>query len=103
MRRCHCAANKRAEHHPRLAAQVMAGEPIGSSAGGEQPKFAVRVDGRDVLVKFSAASNNAVSQRWRDLLRAEHLALRTLAEHGLAAADSEIFRTRRPVLLTHPV
>ena len=39
----------------------MAGEPIGSSAGGEQPKFAVRVDGRDVLVKFSAASNNAVS------------------------------------------
>ena len=82
---------QRAEHYPRLAAQVMAGEPIGSSAGGEQPKFAVRVDGRDVLVKFGAASNNAVSQRWRDLLRAEHLALRTLAEHGLAAADSEIF------------
>lgn len=34
MRCCYCAA----EHYPRLAAQMMAGEPIGSSAGGEQPK-----------------------------------------------------------------
>ena len=28
----------------------MTGEPIGSSAGGEQPKFAVRVEGQGVLI-----------------------------------------------------
>lgn len=84
------AAGERAQRFPELAARSMAGERIGSSAGGEQPKFAVQVDGRDVLVKFSAAQDSAISQRWRDLLLAEHLALQHLAGHGLPAAQSEL-------------
>ncbi len=84
------ATSDRAQHYPRLAAQSMAGELVGSSAGGEQPKFAVHVNGHAVLVKFSAAQDNAISQRWRDLLLAEHLALQQLANHGLSAANSEV-------------
>jgi len=84
------SARARSRCYPRLAAQVAAGEDIGSSAGGEQPKFAAWVDGQGVLVKFSAAQDNAISQRWRDLLLAEHLALQLLSEHGLPAAPSDL-------------
>ncbi len=37
----------------RLAADAMAGEVVGSSAGGEQPKFCAYVDGKHRLVKFT--------------------------------------------------
>ncbi|MDW3683642.1 type II toxin-antitoxin system HipA family toxin YjjJ [Cupriavidus sp. CV2] len=84
------AAGERAQRFPGLAAQSMAGERVGSSAGGEQPKLAIQVDGQDVLVKFSAAQDSAISQRWRDLLLAEHLALQQLVDHGLPAAKSEL-------------
>jgi hypothetical protein len=84
------AASDRSRQYPLLAAQSMAGELVGSSAGGEQPKFTTLIDGHAVLVKFSAAQDNAISERWRDLLLAEHLALRQLADHGLPAAQSEL-------------
>jgi hypothetical protein len=75
--------------YPALAEAVERGEVAGSSAGGEQPKFAA-YNGRHVLVKFTAQSDNAVTGRWRDLLLAEHLAGRVLTDAGLPAAESRI-------------
>lgn len=77
-----------------LAQAAAAGEEPGSSAGGEQPKFTACVstpDGsRHVLVKFSETTVGPVSERWRDLLLAEHLALSTLREAGIPAAASRV-------------
>ncbi|MFT4192440.1 MAG: type II toxin-antitoxin system HipA family toxin YjjJ [Comamonas sp.] len=68
--------------------------PPGSSAGGEQPKFtayAETPDGpRHLIVKFSEAEASPVSERWRDLLQAEHLALETLREAGVPAARTRL-------------
>lgn len=69
---------ERASTFPALALAAGAGEAPGSSAGGEQPKFCTFTDQGHVLVKFSATDNNPVSERWRDLLLAEHLALEVL-------------------------
>lgn len=77
------------EDFPALAAAAERGEPPGSSAGGEQPKFAAFV-GRHVLVKFTAAEDNPVTRRWRDLLAAEHLAAQVLLEAGIPAARSRL-------------
>lgn len=68
----------RATDYPALARAVDSGEVPGSSAGGEQPKFCAYVESQHVLVKFSAPDDNPVSERWRDLLLAEHLALSVL-------------------------
>ena len=68
----------RAADYPALARTVSAGEVPGSSAGGEQPKFCAYTERGHVLVKFSALDDNPVSERWRDLLLAEHLALSVL-------------------------
>ena len=79
-----------------LSAAAAQGEMPGSSAAGEQPKFttyAQRDDGTGpahVIVKFSAPVPGPVSQRWRDLLWAEHLALQVLSEHGVCAAASTV-------------
>jgi len=70
--------------YPKLAESAQRGDVPGSSAGGEQPKFAAFV-GRHVLVKFTAIEDNLVSRRWRDLLLAEHLATSTLREAGVPA------------------
>ncbi len=83
-----------AEHYARLAQAAAQGESPGSSAGGEQPKFTCYRQSEDgpraVLVKFSEAENSPVSERWRDLLLAEHLALATLRDAGVAAAESRV-------------
>ena len=76
--------------YPQLALQAAAGDIPGSSAGGEQPKFTAYAENGHVLVKFSEAEDSPVSERWRDLLLAEHLALQTLNAHGIAAAHSAI-------------
>lgn len=68
----------RAADYPALARAAGAGETPGSSAGGEQPKFCAYTERGHVLVKFSAPDDNPVSERWRDLLLAEHLALSVL-------------------------
>lgn len=82
------------EAYPRLAEAASRGALPGSSAGGEQPKFIAYVQGpsgpRHVLVKFSLPAANPVSQRWRDLLLAEHLALQTLNLAGLPAVRSRL-------------
>ena len=78
-----------------MASRALAGEEPGSSAGGEQPKFTgyvecERGDAAHVLVKFTPARSNENSQRWRDLLYAEALALRLMNEYGLAAAEATL-------------
>ncbi|GHU38630.1 transcriptional regulator [Betaproteobacteria bacterium] len=82
------------EDYARLAHEVASGEPPGSSAGGEQPKFtAVTMTPlgiQHVIVKFSEAEQSPVSERWRDLLLAEHLALTTLREARIPAAKTSI-------------
>lgn len=83
--------NDRSSHYPAAAERAIAGEDIGSSPGGEQPKFTATVfsdSGRyAAIVKF------AVIDRWADLLRMESLALEVLAEAGIAAAQAEFLQT----------
>ncbi|MDP3664706.1 MAG: type II toxin-antitoxin system HipA family toxin YjjJ [Nitrosomonas sp.] len=85
---------QKAVEYTRLAIEAARGEKPGSSAGGEQPKFttfAITSDGpRHVIVKFSEMEESPVSERWRDLLLAEHLALDTLREAGIPAAQTRI-------------
>ena len=85
----------KAAEYARLALEAARGEMPGSSAGGEQPKFtafAMTVDGpRQVIVKFTELEEGPVTERWRDLLLAEHLALETLCAAGIPAAKTEIF------------
>ena len=80
-----------------LAAAAARGDAAGSSAAGEQPKFSTHAQtakgAAHVIVKFSETPDSPVSQRWRDLLLAEHLALQLLREHGVAAAASSLIDT----------
>jgi len=89
------AEQDKAEVYRQLALHAASGEVAGSSAGGEQPKFAVYAETpagpRHLLVKFSEAEDSPVSERWRDLLLAEHLALETLRAEGIAAAQTYVF------------
>lgn len=86
------------ERYEQLAARALAQGVVGSSAGGEFPKFeTVRrlTDGqvRHVLVKFSGADDSAGTQRWSDLLVCEHLASLALPTHlGVQAATTRIHR-----------
>ena len=85
---------ERAAAYAALAARAASGDVPGSSAAGEQPKFTAYAEtdagARHVIVKFSELPDSAVSERWRDLLLAEHLALQTLAAAGIAVAQTAI-------------
>lgn len=85
---------EKAATYANLAMGASQGEAPGSSAGGEQPKFTAYADTgngpKHVIVKFSEKLDSPVSQRWRDLLLAEHLALTTLRQAGVAAAQSAV-------------
>ena len=79
--------------YPALAALAMGQGVVGSSAGGEFPKFTtlrqIGAQASHVLVKFSGSDTSPGTQRWSDLLVCEHLALVVVAEHlKLAAAAS---------------
>jgi len=93
----------RSREYPLRAEAALRGENFGSSAGGEQPKFALTLfDGDDVLpviVKFSERIETPGAQRWADLLVCEHLAGTVLQEAGLAAATSEIIEAGGRVFL----
>jgi hypothetical protein len=84
----------RENQYPVLADSAIAGTPPGSAAGGEQPKFTVEIGNRDdvrhVLVKFSPIRTDRVSQRWSDLLVAEHIASKLLAVVGVPANATEL-------------
>ena len=85
---------ERATQFPRLSEAALAGQTIGSSAGGEQPKFMAYVnDGHDlrpVLVKFSPPVDTAAGQRWADLLACEHLAAETMRAHEIPTCITEV-------------
>jgi len=81
--------------YPTLAAQAMEGNPPGSSAGGERPKFGAFVEGHHVLVKFavSGAKSTEVSRRWCDLIVLEALALEVIASRGVPTAITRLICT----------
>ncbi|KAF1014984.1 MAG: Toxin YjjJ [Stenotrophomonas maltophilia] len=91
------AAVERLRRYPERAQAALAGEDVGSSPGGEQPKFSATVeDGhgrRAVLVKFAQADAGAAAERWSDLLVCEHLALDTLRDAAVPAAHSAVLQT----------
>ena len=86
-----------------LARAAMEGDPAGSSAGGEQPKFAAMLRAGDVrrhvLVKFSPPIIQADGQRWADLLLCEHLALEVVRDAGIPSASSRILEADSRVFL----
>jgi DNA-binding transcriptional ArsR family regulator len=86
--------SQKSKEYARLSLEAARGEMPGSSAGGEQPKFTAYASTPDgdchVIVKFSELEESSVSERWRDLLLAEHFALETLREAGIPAAKTHI-------------
>lgn len=80
--------------YPRLAAAAQRGEVVGSSAGGEQPKFTAVVQRRTgpvpVLVKFTAADPSPMRRRWADLLLCEHHAGHVLRRRDITCAVTRI-------------
>jgi hypothetical protein len=94
---------EREARYPQLAAAALRGDAVGSSAGGEQPKFAVTLRADEgfvpVIVKFSDRVSTPAGRRWADLLIAEHHACSMLRERGLPAANSAIVETEGRVFL----
>lgn len=88
------AVSDKAQAYARLSQEAARGDAPGSSAAGEQPKFMAYSQTAQgpchVLVKFSEVPDGPVSQRWRDLLLAEHLALQTLCDGGVAASRTQV-------------
>jgi hypothetical protein len=80
----------RRDEFPECARRSLEGQP-GSSAGGEQPKFAVCSEGRHVLVKFASGEPGSVTERWKDLLVCEREALHVIGAAGFPAAPAEVF------------
>lgn len=77
--------------YPGLAEAACRDEAPGSSAAGEQPKFAVRhASAGPVIVKFSPRGTSEEAGRWRDLLRAEYHALVSVSKTGIAASAATL-------------
>ncbi len=89
--------------YPRLAQEAMDGQPAGSSAGGEQPKFTAIIERngsvQNVLVKFSPPISTIEGRRWADLLICEHHALRVVHTAGIIAAQSNVIEAGGRVFL----
>jgi hypothetical protein len=75
--------------YPALAVRS-ASVSVGSSAGGERPKFGVRSGGRHVLVKYARAEGDGAARRWRDLLWCEWQALETVRAAGRPATRARL-------------
>lgn len=92
-----------ADTYPMFAQEAMDGQPVGSSAGGEQPKFTAIVERsgavRNVLVKFSPPVSSIEGRRWADLLICEHHALEVVKSSGISAAQSTIIEAGGRVFL----
>ena len=78
-----------------LANAAIEGDIAGSSAGGEHPKFTCLLTkegiSKHVLVKFSPAGADPISQRWFDLLVSEHLAISALRIAGITSTSTDLF------------
>lgn len=79
----------RREDYPELADNAVEGEIQGSSAGGEQPKFATYSKERaaHVIVKFSPKGHGELATRWRDILITEFVASKVLHAYNIPAAE----------------
>lgn len=97
------AQEQRSTRYPKLAEAALRGEDVGSSAGGEQAKFAVtlQIGASDmpVIVKFSESTESRAGRRWADLLICEHHASEVLLESGLPAARNEIIEAEGRIFL----
>lgn len=95
--------NAIADSYPRFAQEAVDGQPPGSSAGGEQPKFTAIVERsgavRSVLVKFSPPVSTIEGRRWADLLICEHHALEAVQNSGISAAQSNIIEAGGRIFL----
>lgn len=96
----------RMARYPDMATHSMQGEPPGSSAGGEQPKFTAVIQrgaqpdtAEHVIVKFSPGVDTPSGRRWADMLICEHLALEVLARNRIAAARTAILESGGRVFL----
>lgn len=88
-------------NYPEIAEDILSGGLPGSSAGGEQPKFSVynsEIESH-VIVKFSPKGNDPISQRWKQLLIAEHDSLETLRAQGLSAANTQLIEKNERIYL----
>jgi hypothetical protein len=97
-------SDARSHSHAALAQATLAGEQVGSSAAGEQPKFTACVEGlngpRHVIVKFSERlDGNPVGRRWAELLICEYLASQLPGEVGHASADDELVWSKDQLFL----
>lgn len=85
---------ERAARYPVRASEVMQGQPVGSSAAGEHPKFTAWVRRAEgvvaAMVKFSPPVDTPNGRRWSDLLCAEALAAQVLAARGETTVIGEI-------------
>ncbi|MEA2060841.1 MAG: type II toxin-antitoxin system HipA family toxin YjjJ [Thermodesulfobacteriota bacterium] len=90
--------------YPELADKAVRGEPPGSSAGGEQPKFTAfnKNLSSHVIVKFTAKSKNEVTARWRDILITEYHAADILKTRGYPAANPSVFELGGRMFLESP-
>jgi len=92
-----------ADTYPRFAQEAIDGQPAGSSAGGEQPKFTTIIERsgavRNVLVKFSPPVSTIEGRRWADLFICEHHALEGVKNSGISAAQSTIIEAGGRVFL----
>ena len=90
-----------------MADAMVGGLPVGSSAGGEQPKFIALVEGdlkgdsegQRVIVKYSPLRGTPFGERWHDLLLLEHLANDVLRDSGMASAQTQLVHTARRTYL----
>lgn len=89
--------------YPKMAKEAMEGQPAGSSAGGEQPKFTTSIERegeiQNVLVKFSPPFSSIEGRRWADLLICEHIALRLVEERGMPAVKTSLLVAEDRVFL----
>lgn len=88
------ALDERLEAYAELAHRAIDGEIVGSSAGGEQPKFSCYSETlcgpRHVIVKFTSPIRNDNQRRWVDLLTSECSALALLNQMGIPAARCDL-------------
>lgn len=77
------------------AADVLAGQSPGSSAGGEQQKFSAAIEHegevRHYIVKFSPPYREATGRRWADLLVWESLAKDAIRQARVPASETGLF------------
>lgn len=97
------AHDQRSTRYPQLAEAALRGEDVGSSAGGEQAKFAATLQSgghtTPVIVKFSESTETRAGRRWADLLICEHHASEVLFGFDLPAARNEIIESDGRVFL----